>query len=360
MELAVRECKLYGFCVVWRDGKISLRNVLQPDFGSSVVEINQSSGVIADEFPSVNMSLDTVVNQYRLRCGYNITTRKYAYDVYITDATSAMGLEVTKTVEIEHPGLRMPAGVSPIDALSPFFMSRWLAYPNVVLSVTVGSDLMDKIFVGDVVGFVSDRVLDPIGLGKYETSVYATVLSVQWKYSERLYYGSVTLLLHSTAPYESTQYTHSDAVVCMARGTPFSPSAIIDRSKNTGGYTAGWDSTNKRLWLLSLSFGYYGTESDDGARFYSGRYIRIIETNPDNPDSPQTWGPIRVASDYETDGASVLTLDASTTLTGYSSSKEYAVEFADFGDSSDYGQGTWMASGTTRAFTGGYRPGRYG
>lgn len=74
----------------------------------------------------------------------------------------------------------------------------------------------------------------------------------------------------------------------------------------------------------------YADDTDDGERFQASDEILVIERSPADPTSPTVFGPLTVSSDYETDGAQLLTLDDA--IPSWDNTKEYVVVFADYDD----------------------------
>jgi hypothetical protein len=71
-----------------------------------------------------------------------------------------------------------------------------------------------------------------------------------------------------------------------------------------------------------------GILSDDGGRFIAGDRVRLIERGN---DAGASLGPLTVASDYETDGARLLTLTGA--ITGWDAARQWIVVFADYDES---------------------------
>jgi hypothetical protein len=70
---------------------------------------------------------------------------------------------------------------------------------------------------------------------------------------------------------------------------------------------------------------------DDGVRFESGDKLLIIERAPADPTSPTVIGPVTAASDYEADGAQLLSISEDISAS-WDANKEWVVVFADYED----------------------------
>lgn len=357
MELAQLECRLFGYAVVWRKGRITLTNVLGAEFDRYSTVIDRSSGVDASEFPTVTMSTDTVVNQYDMKVGYNINSGDYAYNFVISDALSIFGLEVSKTTTLNHPGIIIPEGSSPRDLLEPFFSDRWLAVPNPTVTVSLSSKFIDEVFVGDKVAFVSDRIQDPLGSGTYATLVYATVLGVTWNYSQNLYTGSVTLLLHSLGelPTSLADFEVPDERLGSSKLAPaWGPSAAIDSTYYGGSFLGGINKVDKQLYMTPW---YYGSSPapKDATTFQVGDQVRIAKLNAEESDTDTFLGPFTVASTFEQDGENILSLPLDSDMSSLVVGEEYVIVDDYYaGVSNDQrSRGTWMADSVRRQLSSG-------
>ena len=361
-ELIRRECKLFGYALTWRDGKLRLVDVTSIEYDRVSATISESVRA-NDEWPDTDSGVDTVVNQYECEVQYDPETAKYVgVKAIISDVNSITGLQVVKSVGIKHPGVYWDSNdAEPVkDLLAQFLKGRWMALPSPVVRVSLNHTMINKVFVGDVVNFQSTRTADPRGDGTYSTFCLATVAGLAWKYDAHYYTGTATLLLHGemiTAPsaLDGLQWYVNAPV------KPWAPSALVDRSEDGGNWDKGWNSTDLQLALEATPYG-RSIDLDDGARFEAGYFVNIIERAPADPTSPQEWGPLEVESDYETDGAGLLTLVTGSALAGWDGDKEYVVVFADRGScpAGQKGSGTFQADSTTRLLESTYSADMYG
>jgi hypothetical protein len=132
---------------------------------------------------------------------------------------------------------------------------------------------------------------------------------------------------------------------------PWASSAFVDKST----FTAGWNATTYQLALVANKWGQLG-DADEGARWVADDYIIVVDRNPVDPNSLQAWesyGPYKVAKNYEVDGANLLTLQSGTTLTNFCTNTEYVVISANYSDAS-------AAQKANEAYQGGVVTQRFG
>lgn len=354
LDLVGRECKLFGYAVVWSDSKLTLVNMVAPDYDKASTVISESVRA-GDDWMDSDAGIDTVVNQYECNVMYDPALGKYVGPkLIISDVNSITGLQTVKSVTLEHPGVYWTAqDAEPVkDALGRFLKSRWLALPSPVVRASLNHTKLagnDRVDVGKVVRFESTRTPDPRGDGTYQTYCLATVLGLAWRYDAHLYTGVATLLLHGGMVTGSSGLTGQWWV-----DVPNKPWAACAEA-------TAWDAVNLRLTLAATTFGRSGTDQDDGVRFEAGYFVNVIERAPADPAAPQTWGPLEVDSDYETDGAGLLTLVAGSALAGWVTGREYIVVPADRGDciSNQKLFNTFQASVRTRLLEGTYAADQY-
>ncbi len=351
-ELAQREGLLFGYVPVWRRGKITVVNVLNPDIAGWDLTLDESNNLenpTEPEWPAMKTSTDTVVNQYVCKMMYDNSTAKYGPEITIRDPDSRAGLAMTKSITIEHPGVYRGVKSTSLKKLLPAeLIGRGLRFPAPIVSRSLAPTLLNKIYTGDVVKFISNRVMDPDGSGLMATNALALVMSMRWN--------------HALDP-DSDDIRPAGSCVLMllsqwaSFGDPWAPSALVDKSAANGGLVVA---TN-RLTLTALQWGATG-ETDDGAAFEVGDEVFVKERAPSDPTAPQSFGPWAVASAYETDGPNILTLDDDGVWAGWDATKEYVVLFADYGSATtdQKTRGIWQADDGTMKLSGGANAQGYG
>lgn len=324
LELLRKECQLSGYALVWRNGQISLKQVVRPSTDGYDVELDEATRADADEFPDTEQEISTVVNQWRMKLIDVLlgTEREYI----ISDDVSIDGHSTVKEISIEHNAIHQGTHVQNIkDMLKDALVGRPLRLISPTTEIGLNRKMMERVFVGDLVLFTSTCTPNPDGSGDLSCSILATVIGGGWNYGE--WTGRFTLMLHS-------QYANY--------GQPYAPSMLVD----IDAANAGWDSANKRLTLVAQQYG-TGGDSEDGAMILRGWKLKIIERAPSDPGGTvQTWSvEVHASKDYEADGANMITLVAGTTLTGWDTDKEHVVTFDDWTAvlAAQKTEGTWQA-----------------
>jgi hypothetical protein len=339
-ELLAREAKLFGWGVVWRDGKLRCARILAPNVGSWTVELSDSTRATRDERHLLDISADTVVNQW------SITTYRHGEEqkpITVTDADSVQGIGETKTIDVDHPGVSV--GIGDRLALAESFKSlildspSILRYPGATVEVGLAPTLAAKVWPGDVVLFTSSYFPDPLGTGTMSTSIYALVTRTSWDY--RRWIGSAQLFL----------LTRAGGAV----GRAWAPSALVNYGHDTDGY----DFVGQKVYLSPVWFGQSTTDDDDGMRFLSGYKVLLIDRCPSNQNAVTVAGPFTLQGDYSNSGK-YITLD--TNWSTYNAVKEYIVAFDDWAScpANQRLHGVWQANVLTDLLSDGTKAPRWG
>jgi hypothetical protein len=309
-ELIEAECSLFGFAMVWQNGQFRIIEVMPPPITDYQATIDED--VIMDHLwqPKFSMSVDSCVNQYDCYLNFDYLANKFNSPIIIQDVDSISEFRKTLSHRIENKGVwTHRLAPLPVDDLTKQLMGRYIRFPMPIVTLPIAPTLINKIFVGDVVAFQSDKFHDPFGSGTKTTNCYAQIISLSWNYSSWI--GVLKLRLLS----DVEQY-----------GSPWAHAALVDIDATNG----GWDAGAYRLTLVDYEYGDADVDNKDGNQFAQGDYVTIRERAPENPSSQQMWGPIEVAKDYEDDGIDLLTLANGTTLTGWDATKEYIVSPGDY------------------------------
>lgn len=332
----LRECQLFGYFPSWdlSLSKLSLKRFM-PRADTYVETLDGDVRADVDEWVEPECSTGAVINSWRLECNYNLDTEKYEMTDSVRDQNSRQSLGVTKSVEITHPGVRISEEYGR-STLKDLFLSRMsiCGLPWQRCTTTLAPMMIARLSIGDWVQYIGDHHPDPFGSGAMTCTCLAMATNVYWSLGgDRRWTGRDDLLL--CARYDALTQV------------PWAAAALVDIAADNG----GWDSTNKRLTLVALQYGKSG-DSDCGAAFSVGDMIRIRQINPGGygPTAALEWGPIEVASTYETDGAQLLTLVAGTTLASWDATQEYVVEPAHYADAvaAQHSRNAWQADATTR------------
>lgn len=322
IDLVTRECMIFGYAVCMSRGKLRLRDIMYPSRSLSEVTIDATNRAVRTEAPDTDMPVDTVVNAYEVKVGT-------AVPIKICDADS-VAMFGTREITIEHPGASIATTPADLQRLvSQLLLGRPMRFPSPIVEVTLSPVLMHRVYPGDVVLFKSTCTPDPDGSGSMTVSVYSLVLDAAWNYSTHA--GRATLML--LVNYNQT-------------GMPWSPTALVTAH------------TTAVITLDANEFGKTG-DPDDGTAFASGDAVIIVERAPSNRASPQSWTAL-ITDDYGDAGARQFTLD--TTLTGYVSTTQYVMVFADYASAvnAQLYRASWQASKSTELLNAVARAYRYG
>ncbi len=321
LELLKRECQLFGYVLRWARGQLSVVPSILPAVDDYDVTLDASNNLDPNEWPDTERSTDTVINRYQVKALYDSSTDKYGPAITINDHDSQEGQnKLIKEITIEHPGIYQSDKTSLAkQLLEAELIGRPLRFPSTVVQRTLAPTLFNRVYVGDVVRFISERIMDPAGSGARSVDTYALVLNASWDLTERnAYVGQCTLML-------LTQYS--------GYGSPWAPAALVDKSMGDPGWDGGMHAANDQLQLIALQWG-TGTDFDDGAVFQATHEVYIIERAASDPAAPNIYGPFACLNDYEVDGNEILTLEggagAAIAAAGWDGDKEHVVVFADY------------------------------
>lgn len=352
LDIWKQEAMLFGVALCWDQqvGKLVCKSIISPDDHLATITIDESARVGRDEYPAVSINVSQVINQWRLimrdRIGDSLA--KLGLDTTFNDVESQQGLTQVKSVKIEHRGMRR-TGVDNqvfLQGLIRLLLQdreHLFRYAHQIVSVALAGELSNQIAIGDVVIYGGAKHPDPFGSGAMTVSdLRGLLLDTSFPpYNGR---GTATILVFSQQ--------------LAALKTPWANGALVDITATNG----GWDDANDRLTLVALEYGQAG-DPDDGSDWVATDEVLVIESAAEDPTSPQSWGPFVVASNYETDGAQILTLAGGTTMAGWDPDKEHRVVAADHDDinAAQRARGTHQASPTTHKLgTGLDAPSRWG
>jgi hypothetical protein len=333
LELMKRECKLFGYVLCWRKGKLTLRPVLHsPGVDGFTETLGDNTRAMPTETPTVSMSTATVVNQYACKLKYDPRQDKFGAPIIITDVDSALS-QGTKQIKIEHQGVLFDKNqlVNAQAMLKSNLLERWIRYPLPVVTQTLAPSYINRVFAGDIVKYTSSLIPDPYGSGGRTTNCLATVLGSTWNYRDGI--GQVILMLHDRA-----------------LASAWAPAALVDRTAAGGGFANAVDQIKMVPYTFTSNTDVY-TDGNAVAQ-NSGWAVQIIERAPANVHNPAVFGPFNTTAAYYS-GNHYIQLPVSTDLSGFDTTgnTEYIMTFADFPviNTVQYsdGKGTWQANSDT-------------
>lgn len=306
LEMFKREGKLFGYFLTWENGKITLKSAVHRDGNEWTETLSDSNNATIGELPESSTGVDTVLNQWRFKISYDWLTGKYGPEIIINDAGSQAALNVIKSVTVEHPGIYQGQKIDCAEDVLNITLRDGIElfrFPRPVVTVSLSPRMINKIFVGDVVRWESDRFPDPKGTGSMTTSCQALVIDCSWNYEK--WTGSARLLL---LPTEDDK-------------TPWGFSCLSDITATNGGWDAGTLTLEVLRWQYGLSGGAY-----DSTRIAAGDKVNVIERAPSDPTSPLAFTALTVDSV----ASSSITFAAGTTMSAWDPNKEYVVVPADY------------------------------
>jgi hypothetical protein len=329
MELIRRECKLFGYILVWRDGKLAVKSIMHTA-GVDTWTNTLDDGTMADplETPSVSISSGTVVNQYKCKMKYDARQDKFGALIIVTDVDSKLS-QGTKEISIEHPGIDFGTNqkINAQKVLESNLLERWIRFPLPVITRSLAPSYVDRVFPADIVKYISSLIPDPHGSGTRTTDCLATVLSSTWDYGSGI--GQVMLILH-------------DRKLASA----WSPAALVDRTAAGGGF----DNAADQVKLVDYTFATNSSLFHDGNAVAeeSGWAVKIIERAAADPTNPTTFGPFNTGAAYYS-ANKYIQLPSGTDMNGWdiSGNTEYVVTFSRYQSINqsqfNEGKGTWQA-----------------
>jgi hypothetical protein len=333
----LREALLWGLVAVWDRGKLRCKSLVYPEthhVGNAITLSNRAR----DEYSPAQMNMSTVTNQWEVHALHDLVANKDRFVGTFNDPESQQGLDAVKKAILKHPGL-YPWGDQAeavlIEKLVKLLVAdRWWLqrFPHQRVQVSLAPKEFNQFAPADTIPFTSDWHPDPHGSGLMSvTAIKGMVLNYQWSLLNHAGAAEVLLFSVPTLP------------------KPWAAAALVDITATNG----GWDATNKRLTLKALLFGESG-DSDDGADFLAGEKVDVIESAPEDPTSPQSWRNQLLDSDYETDGAGLLSFDSGVTLSGWDPDKEYFVVVAAYDNviAAQKTRNTFQASPSTHLLNG--------
>jgi hypothetical protein len=306
IEMFKREGKLFGYFLAWENGKITVKSAVHRDGNEWTQTLSDSNNAAIGELPESSTGVDTVLNQWRFKISYDWLTGKYGPEVIINDATSQASLNVVKSVTVEHPGVYQGQKIDCVEDVLNITLRDGIElfrFPRPVVTVSLSPRMINKIFVGDIVRWESDRFPDPKGTGSMTTSCQALVIDCSWNYEK--WTGSARLLL---LPTEDDK-------------TPWGFSCLSDITATNGGWDAGTLTLEVLRWQYGPSGGAY-----DSTRIAAGDKVNVIERAPSDPTSPLAFTALTVDSV----ASSSITFAAGTTMSAWDPNKEYVVVPADY------------------------------
>ncbi len=325
-EVVMGDFQLSAQILTWRRGKLAVVPIRISEIDRSVTTITDSNLLSDLGVNSLSLTKEHIINGTQLKVINPFTEKEDIYTV--NDNASQRQYNFKRIQDISHRGIRISDDT---EGLSNLIQRNLVNYdfrrPSYLVNCRVDQTIGWKVYVGEIVNFQSALIPDVAGDGTYGTNTYGIVLSVSR--DEHLIANLEIILFPNYS----------------RRAQKWAPSALIDKSYSTGGFSGGYDSTAKQLYLVANKFSDSSLNEKDGDAFDETDVCRIIERAPLDPSSAQTWNNIIIDEAFETDGTNILTLNSGTSLTGFDSNKEYIIEFSGYENAttSQRSRGTFQA-----------------
>lgn len=336
-ELIGGDLQLRRTFLLWKDGTLRFGSWRTPQLADSVANLTESTkaapGGNEDDHRASSRESDDwvypVVKIYYDRDLTDIQKENFRGILTIEDSTSvddAGGEGRTITVKSRNTfAENSQVGASIKDLLSNYLAtSPMFTRPGKIVTRSIGPTLYEKLAVGDTVALTDSSVRDPSTGERGLADVAATVVGKRCSRGGAVAGGEQPLDATGTV-----DLFVPDSSVTATTTAAYVPTADVDETYSSGGFTAGYNSATKTLRCYSYRYSDDGTviapALTDAERFVAGSKVRVFERDPDDPAAPQSWDDV-VASQ------SVDNITLTTGLAGFSSSKLYRVVFDTYND----------------------------
>lgn len=329
---------------VWRNGGVQMGTWKRPDASSSVAVLDEDNKAAPMGTEDDHRNASTQTDAWKrpiIKINYNrdltnLEDGGYKDAITIKDRVSIddSGGDVRMvTLDARNTFGQLARTGTSIEALIPSFLPALELFTRAAWQVTrtINPTLFESLTVGDVVLVTDSHARDPITGARGIAARPALVVRHRASPGGLVEGGDatppggeVTLL------FSSSSSTLVDAV--------YAPSADVDSTYATGGYTAGYNSSLPAIMChaarYSQSIEYFvngypilDEEAADATHFDVGDEVLVIERDPYATGSPLSWRRTVTAQ-----SGNSITL--SSALTGFDTSKKYAVTFANYNNAS--------------------------
>lgn len=312
---------LTGRHLVWSGGKLT---VVSPGEETSLVsdlvaltEDNKAAvvhnvGAQVVEATQTGRSLDGVINRATLR--YQRVGEKWLREITVNNVASQGDHEQKKAIVVDGYGVyEGPGGISGahvnawqshVAATSLALFSRPLAY----VDRTYDMSLATRCVPGARFVLTDERVVNPSTGTRGVSGIQGWVISSSFDWRTGVGRMRGVFSAH-----------HGAKAVCAP-----APSARVDDTASTGGYTRGYDSATKRLKLKQHEYS-RTTENKDLTYFSVGDKVRVVELDATAPNAwADTIAGVDAANNYVTLTTGLGTWGATGAVSGY-----YVLKFDD-------------------------------
>lgn len=306
MELIGADLLARGTVLAWKNGGIRIIGWTTPNALTAVhtlTEDNKASATQGDDQRTSKTITDSYMRnivkfeyQRTLRGEYT-KTREFRFQRSIDDhGERALTIKLRNSL----PDTAEQLMTSYVARVMPVF-----GQPLYTLTRTISFNLYEDVAPGDIALLTDSFVRDP-ATGQRSITGKPCVIgshSFSWGGNGSDMYGEVELIFN---PYD--------------RSAALAPSADVDETHTTGGFTNGYDATAKQLYLKSHSYS-LASESEDYTHFDVDDEIRIFEIDPAAGSAGNYWDRRITARSGAT-----ITIDSALSSPSFSTSKYYRIQ----------------------------------
>lgn len=301
LDLLESALSVAGANMVFRSGKLTVRptGALQPA-SSAVCAFTEANKARPNEHPRVVRNASGIINRAVLKYARDLGGT-YKKTIEANALASKSDFDATKTITINAIGVYSDTYAA---EWSQRFASTVLAYfsrPVAVIERSYNFSLETQFAAGDLVTISDNSVIDPATGSRGVTTMACWVLSKSFDWTTGI--GSVRLAF-------LPELSAGIAV--------WAPSARIDDTVSSGGFTNGYASGTKTIRCKAHEYS-LSVDAVDASRFTAGDKVRVIRLGQ---TSPTSWADTVVS----VSGNDIV---LTTGLTGWTGTGYYVIQSDD-------------------------------
>lgn len=314
---------LRGMHLVWKDQGLRFRQWETPIASNAVATLTETNKALPATNRGSHRAPTTQTTEWLTPIVKVMFAREWTADAY-TDGP----LVLEDRTAIDDLGGQAPEKTlearnmtrAQVMAIAPLFLARMpnISRPAWKTRRTIAQTLFETLTPGDCVLLTDGFARDPVTGTRQRNGVGGLV-------QQPALVVGVRYALGGPNPGNVTQTTPQLGEVDLItypgkRFAPYCPSARVNETVGTGGFTAGYASATKTLALKAHEH----TESTDVLHdvnyFAAGDTIRIVEVDPVNPASPLVWDRAVLST-----GADTLVLDTALASPAFNAARRYRI-----------------------------------
>jgi hypothetical protein len=291
--------------VVWKAIAVSAQpklTIVRPTLDNSVNlvwQLSESNKAASPDRVKITRAADGIINRVVVNYGYGLDGNKDSAKKWILeDIASQSDFGRRRTVTLEAPGVTNVEQVTP-DAIAPAL--AYFSRPLAIAERSYNASLL-RMAPGDAVAVTDNYMVDPT-TGTRGGVVYGWVLAT--KFDLKTGRGSARIVFLPEK---------------LPRVMRWAPSARVDETANTGGFTGGYNPATKDLKVKLHEF---TNQEDFGDGTYFSNLDKVhIYALDENPPSLEWF-------DTVNGNGGATTVRLTTGLAGFDAAKRYVIEFDD-------------------------------